>query len=131
MKNVVFHGARILVTGHSGFLVTWLCHLLEIQGAEVLGYPQHNSSFSTIFPDEKLTQRFRTVFGRVEKGEEYSREVKSFQTHIVVHLATKSLVKEGATKVRSIPLQQMLLKPLRFWARRCFQSDSGVPSSMP
>lgn len=95
LGNIDFNGKRVLVTGHSGFSGTWLCHMLDIQNAEILGFSRDDSEFSTIFGVQNVAKVFPTSFGNVEKGEEYSREVESFQPHIVIHLAAQSLVKEG------------------------------------
>lgn len=94
-RNVAFDGSRVLVTGHSGFSGTWLCHLLESQGANVMGFSRDSSSFSTIFPDDELSDRFPTVFGRVEEEAELTRTIQTFQPHVVIHLAAQSLVLEG------------------------------------
>lgn len=84
-----------MVTGHSGFSGTWLCHLLEAQGAEVLGFSRDSSSFSTIYPDEELTERFPAIFGSIEDAEALTQAVMKFQPEIVIHLAAQSLVLEG------------------------------------
>lgn len=85
----------MLVTGHSGFSGTWLCHLLTSQGAEVLGYSRDRSSFSTIFADEELSKQFLTVYGKVEDASDLTQHVEQFQPHLVIHLAAQSLVLEG------------------------------------
>lgn len=90
-----FEGKRILVTGHSGFSGTWLCHLLQLQGANVLGFSRDSSSFSTLFPDNELSARFPTVFGMVEDGAALTATVSAFEPHLVVHLAAQSLVLQG------------------------------------
>ena len=33
-----WRGKRVLLTGHTGFKGTWLCHWLHELGAEVFGY---------------------------------------------------------------------------------------------
>lgn len=83
------------MTGHSGFSGTWLCHMLSMQDAEILGFSRDDSEFSTLFSEQSISRVFPTSFGSVEKGEEFPREVERFQPHIVVHLAAQSLVKEG------------------------------------
>lgn len=95
VKSMQFDGKRVLVTGHSGFSGTWLCHMLSIQNAEILGFSRDDSEFSTLFGEQNISQKFPTYFGNIEKGDEFSREVIRFQPHIVVHLAAQALVKEG------------------------------------
>ena len=33
-----FKGKKILITGHTGFKGSWLCAMLKMAGAEVVGY---------------------------------------------------------------------------------------------
>ena len=33
-----YKGKRVLVTGHTGFKGSWLCQMLKMAGAEVIGY---------------------------------------------------------------------------------------------
>ena len=33
-----YKNKKVFVTGHTGFKGSWLCHILKLAGAEVMGY---------------------------------------------------------------------------------------------
>lgn len=87
-----YHGKKVLVTGHTGFKGTWLCHALLDCGATVVGVSLPPSTSPSLF---QLT-------GLAEKLTHYHCDIRDFQSlhsifnreqpQIVFHLAAQPLV---------------------------------------
>ena len=94
MFGGVFRGARVLVTGHTGFKGSWLCQWLLRMGAEVHGYardPQpHERLFGQLGLDSRLASDTR---GDVCDLPALRKTVECIQPHFVFHLAAQPLVR--------------------------------------
>ncbi|MEM9348011.1 MAG: CDP-glucose 4,6-dehydratase [Planctomycetota bacterium] len=87
----VYHGRRVLVTGHTGFKGSWLICLLKRLGAEVLGYslgpmdgPSHWSLLDLYGTD---------AFGDLRDVDRLNTMIERFKPEAVFHLAAQSLVR--------------------------------------
>lgn len=87
-------GARVLLTGHSGFKGTWLsCWLLEL-GAAVTGFslPQDQDP-TNIAAAAGLGREMREVFGDVRERAAVSKVFSDTNPQVVIHMAAQSLVR--------------------------------------
>lgn len=86
-----YRGRRVLVTGHTGFKGTWLCHTLKLLGAEVWGFalpPVWESMYRCCPPE------VHSVYGDL-RGIELWRTIGRARPEVVFHLAAQSLVQAG------------------------------------
>jgi CDP-glucose 4,6-dehydratase len=90
-----YSGARVLITGNTGFCGVWLSSLLHILGAKVYGFSRDSSNFSTLFGPEEIEQKWPTVKGRVEDKIHFQNSVASIAPDLIFHLAAQSLVGRG------------------------------------
>jgi CDP-glucose 4,6-dehydratase len=88
----IFHGKRVLVTGHTGFKGSWLTLLLNHLGAEVMGYALAPEYAGGHFERLGLEKQIRHVTGDVRDLDRMCTEVAAFQPEIVFHLAAQALV---------------------------------------
>lgn len=89
----IFRGKRVLVTGHTGFKGSWLTLLLNILGAEVMGYalaPEYEGGHFQLLGLEK---QIRHVTGDVRDLDRMRNEVSAFKPEIVFHMAAQALVR--------------------------------------
>ena len=91
MFQGIYHGKRVLVTGHTGFKGSWLCAWLHQLGAEVAGFallpdqvPNHFSLLKTPLHNE---------IGDIRDHEKLKAFCTVFQPEIVFHLAAQPLVR--------------------------------------
>ncbi|NCD09295.1 MAG: CDP-glucose 4,6-dehydratase [Negativicutes bacterium] len=89
----IYRGARVLVTGHTGFKGSWLCTWLASMGAIVHGFslepdtqPNH---FDLIAPMPGL----QTTIGDIRDLSALEKTWTAFQPEIVFHLAAQPLVR--------------------------------------
>ena len=85
-----YRGKTVLVTGHSGFKGTWLCHWLRLLGARVIGFSlplsQENRFFAESHPE------LVSLHGDVRDQAALDRVIREHQPQLVFHLAAQALV---------------------------------------
>ena len=95
MNKDFWKNKKVLITGNTGFVGTWLTKWLEMVGADVYGYSDdvpEDSPYATIYPK----QREKDVFGDLCELEDayYIKRLPS-DIDIVFHLAAQAIVSEG------------------------------------
>ena len=60
-----YQGKRVLVTGHTGFKGSWLCRVLTLAGAQVMGYALEAPPKPAIFRQAGLGETMESVIGDV------------------------------------------------------------------
>lgn len=91
----VYHGARVLVTGHTGFKGSWLCEWLLNLGAQVTGYALEPDISPSLFQQLGLAQRMNHVVNDIRSAENVQRIVTETQPDFVFHLAAQPLVRRS------------------------------------
>lgn len=96
MDNMDFYnGKRVLVTGHTGFKGTWLCHILVNTGAKVTGYALEAPTMPNLFSLSGIEDRMCSVIGDIRDYERLSKTFEQVQPEIVIHLAAQPLVRDS------------------------------------
>ncbi len=88
-------GKKILVTGHTGFKGSWLCHWLSDMGAEVSGYALAPTPGTNLYDCIGLDERMRSVIADIGDLARLSEFVSETSPDVVFHLAAQSLVRRG------------------------------------
>ena len=89
-----YKNKKVLITGHTGFKGMWLCKILSMLGAHVLGY---SIDFPTeegkkVFDSLDFGSRVKTVIGDIRDLEKLNNVFNDFQPEIVLHLAAQPIV---------------------------------------
>ncbi len=91
-----WHGKRVLVTGHTGFVGGWLCTWLLKLGAKVSGYalppPTHPNFFTATGLEHRLA---RSTIGDVNDARALANAVQAADPQVVFHLAAQPIVREA------------------------------------
>lgn len=88
-------GRRVLVTGHTGFKGSWLCHWLAELGAEVTGVGLPPACEPSLFAASGLARRIDSRFLDVRDREGLGRLLAAVAPETVFHLAAQPLVLES------------------------------------
>jgi len=101
MFKDTFFGAKVLVTGHTGFKGSWLTHLLLSLGAKVSGYSLDPLPHEVLFGQLRLSSRMESdCRGDIRDFDRLHREVTSIDPDFVFHLAAQPLVRLSYSKPR-------------------------------
>jgi CDP-glucose 4,6-dehydratase len=88
-------GARVFLTGHTGFKGAWMLQALKELGAEVMGFslpPEHEEDLFNQINGEELCE---SIFGDVADYAKVHAAINEFQPQFVFHLAAQALVRRS------------------------------------
>lgn len=89
-----YNGKTVLVTGHTGFKGSWLCTMLEMAGANVVGYalpPEGESLFALSATEEHM----HSVKGDIRDYKCLKSVFDAYHPELVFHLAAQPIVRES------------------------------------
>jgi len=96
MSDPIFYKNKIvLITGHTGFKGSWLCHILANAGAVVHGYSLRPPTSPALFELCGLEQRIHSETGDIRDYGHLRKVFQDVKPEIVFHLAAQPLVRES------------------------------------
>lgn len=88
-----WHGRRVFVTGHSGFMGGWLCAWLSSMGADVHGYALPAPTEPSFHDAVRLDAMVRSTTGDIRDLDRLTAALCASRAEIVFHLAAQPLVR--------------------------------------
>ena len=89
-KLSFWNGKKVLITGHKSFKGAWLCKILEIAGAEVIGYGLQAPTFPSLF--DICKPGVHNVNGDIRDFDKLLVTFEKTCPEIVIHMAAQPLV---------------------------------------
>lgn len=92
LKNC-YSGKKVFLTGHTGFKGSWFLQLLNILGAEVMGYalkPENSNDLYNLINGDQLCN---SVIADIRDTERVCKEINTFQPDFIFHFAAQPLVR--------------------------------------
>lgn len=91
----VFRNRRVLITGHTGFKGSWLCHILKNFGADVYGYSLEPPTGPNLFTIAETEEGMHSETGDIRDYGKLQSFVDEAKPEFVFHLAAQPLVLYG------------------------------------
>jgi CDP-glucose 4,6-dehydratase len=94
MPDISFYkNKKILVTGHTGFKGTWLCHILLEAGADIMGYSLAPPTNPSLFEQTGIDKEISSLSADIRDRNKLIKTVVETKPDIVFHLAAQPLVR--------------------------------------
>lgn len=90
-----YYGKRVLVTGHTGFKGSWLCHILKSRGAIVTGFSLEPPTEPSLFKIARIYEDMNSIIGDIRDYEALRAAFRAAKPEIVFHLAAQPIVRES------------------------------------
>ena len=87
-----FKDRKILVTGHTGFIGSWLTKWLILYGSKICGYALEPPSVPSLYKSINLENSISGVRGDIKDRKLLRKTIQNFQPEIVFHLAAQPIV---------------------------------------
>lgn len=90
-----YNGKRVLITGHTGFKGTWMCKVLKMLGAEIIGYALDPPTSPNLFTLTNMSSDITSIIGDIRDMEVLNTVFNKYAPEIVIHMAAQPIVREG------------------------------------
>ena len=96
-----FKGKKILITGNSGFVGSYVSLTLSLLGSKILGYSlkKKDNKYLSNFPEYR--KRIKTINDDIKNIESYRTTLMRFKPEILIHLASQPLVSESYIQTKN------------------------------
>jgi CDP-glucose 4,6-dehydratase len=90
-----FRNKTVFITGHTGFIGTWLSLWLQSMGANIIGYSLEPPTTPSIFESTNLEKYITHVIGDIRNKTKLSDTLSYHNPEFVFHLAAQPLVRQS------------------------------------
>ncbi|MCH5207653.1 MAG: CDP-glucose 4,6-dehydratase [Oscillospiraceae bacterium] len=90
-----YNGKTVLVTGHTGFKGSWMCRVLTMHGANVVGYSLEPPTSPSLFETAEISKEITSVIGDIRDLDKLCDIIHKYSPDIVIHMAAQPIVRES------------------------------------
>lgn len=90
-----YKGKKVFVTGHTGFKGSWLCHALNLLGADIAGYSLEPPTIPNLFSISSVESFTDSKIADIRDLDSLKTSLSDFKPDIVIHMAAQPLVSIG------------------------------------
>lgn len=83
----------VLVTGHTGFKGTWLCKILTMVGAKVIGYALEAPTNPSLYKLSNIEDDITSIIGDIRDYDKLKCVFDTYKPELVFHLAAQPIVR--------------------------------------
>lgn len=85
----------VFVTGHTGFKGTWMCKVLTLMGAKVIGYSLAPPTTPNLYDLSGVDKNIDSIIGDIRDIYKLINTVNKYKPDIIIHMAAQPLVKDS------------------------------------
>ncbi len=90
-----FKGKRVLITGHTGFKGSWMCKVLTMHNANVVGYALESPTNPNLFEIAGIEKNIESITGDIRDLDKLNKVMRDYKPEIVIHMAAQPIVRES------------------------------------
>lgn len=90
-----YSGKTVFVTGHTGFKGSWMCKVLSMHGANVVGYSLETPTDPSLFETADIEKKIISVIGDIRDTDKLCETMQKHRPEIVIHMAAQPIVRES------------------------------------
>lgn len=90
-----YNGKTVLVTGHTGFKGSWMCKVLAMHGANVVGYSLKPPTKPSLFEAASIESEIVSIIGDIRDLKKMNETMQKYRPEIVIHMAAQPIVRES------------------------------------
>lgn len=90
-----YRGKTVLVTGHTGFKGSWMCRVLTMHGANVVGYSLEPPTNPSLFEAAGIEKSITSVTGDIRDLAKLNETMQKYRPELVIHMAAQPIVRES------------------------------------
>ena len=87
-----YKNKKILITGATGFKGAWLCQILDLLGANILGIGYKPNKNQNLFNDLELKKKINLKYSDIRDYKKLNKIINSFKPQIIFHLAAQPII---------------------------------------
>ncbi len=88
-----YKGKKVLITGHTGFKGSWMCLMLLMQNAKIIGYSNDVPTSPSLFDIAKISDDIVDVRGDIRDLDKLMDVFNRYEPEIVIHMAAQPIVR--------------------------------------
>jgi CDP-glucose 4,6-dehydratase len=94
-KSIFWNNKRVLITGHTGFVGSWLTLYLRNQGATIIGFSRDIPTKPSLYEVLDLDSSIESIQADIRDYQNIKRAIDLHNPEVIFHLAAQSIVKES------------------------------------
>lgn len=95
MDLSLYKGKNVLITGHTGFKGSWMCKVLTLLGANVIGYSLEPPTQPSLFTIANIDKEITSIIGDIRDLDKLTKCLNKYKPEFVIHMAAQPIVRES------------------------------------